>query len=99
MGAIRSIGKFVLGGIGGAAVGATAAMLVAPESGPELQRKLRERMRAAKVAGVEAKADKENELIRKYRLTVNAADALKESEQQISQDRADSIAALVSKAQ
>lgn len=98
MGVIRSVGKFVLGGISGAAVGATAAMLVAPDSGPELQRKLRARLHAAKMAGVEAQAAKENELIRKYRLTVNDTGALKDSEEQASKERAESIAALASPA-
>lgn len=94
MGMIRSFGKFVLGAVSGATAGAVAAMLVAPDSGPEFQRKLRDRFRAAKVAGVEAKAAKETELIRKYRLTVNDSDALNEREAEAKQERTEAIAAL-----
>lgn len=79
--------KFTLGGIAGAAVGATAAILLAPESGQDLQRDLRERIRRAKIDGVEAKAAKERELIRKYRAEVNDPEALTALEQETSLER------------
>lgn len=86
--------KFALGGVTGAAVGATAALLLAPESGQDLQRNLRERIRRAKIEGIEAKVAKEHELIRKYRAEVNDPDALRELEAQAKQGRDQAVAEL-----
>jgi gas vesicle protein len=94
MAVIKSLAKFVVGSATGAATGAATAMLLAPESGRDLQRHLRERIHSAKVAGVEAKATKENELIRKYRLIVCNEGALKETEAHSASVRAESIAAI-----
>jgi gas vesicle protein len=94
MGIINRTFKFTVGGLTGAALGATAALLLAPESGRDLQQKLRDRIRDAKYAGAQAKEAKENELIRKYRLEVNDSGALKESEEQSRADRDLTIAGL-----
>lgn len=94
MGFIKRTVKFTAGGIVGAVTGAAAALLLAPESGHDLQRKLRDRLRDAKLAGAEAKAAKENELIRKYRLEVNDDRALTEAEQQAAEERAQAVVAL-----
>ena len=67
MGAIKKIGKFGLGGIIGSALGIVGGLLAAPASGVETQRKLRERIQTAKIAGVEAQASKERELINRFR--------------------------------
>ena len=93
MGFIARTMKFTLGGIAGAAAGAAVAILVAPDSGPELQRKLRERVAAAKVAGLQAKADKEAELVRRFRLEVGDPVALQDVEAQIAGERAQVTAA------
>lgn len=93
MGVIKSVAKFVAGGAAGAATGAVAGLLLAPDSGPAFQRKLRERFRAARVAGAEAQAAKETELIRKYRLTVRDAGALEDAESRAAQDRVAALAA------
>ena len=92
MGLIARTMKFALGGMTGAAAGAAVALLIAPESGPELQRKLRERIAAAKVAGLHAKADKEAELVRKFRAEVGDPAALQDVEAQIAGERAQAIA-------
>jgi gas vesicle protein len=79
--------KFTVGGMTGAAVGGVAALLLAPDSGPEFQRKLRERIQTAKSAGLQAKADKEAELIRKFRTEVSDPVALKGVEDRIAAER------------
>jgi len=79
--------KFTVGGMTGAAVGGVAALLLAPDSGPGFQRKLHERIQTAKVAGLQAKADKEAELISKYRTEVSDPVALKEVEERIAAER------------
>lgn len=91
MGFMARTAKFTLGGISGAALGAAAALLIAPDSGPELQRKLRERIATAKVAGIQAKADKEAELVRKFRTEVGDPAALQDVEAQIAGERAQTV--------
>jgi gas vesicle protein len=86
MGVLSRAFKFALGAAAGAGVGATAALLLAPESGQDLQRKLRERIRAARLAGEEAKAKKEAELIRKFRGEVSDPGALREVEAELAED-------------
>jgi gas vesicle protein len=76
MGAIRRFAKFTGGGIVGAAFGVVAATLVAPQSGEELQRSVRDRIRRAKLAGTVAQAEKQEELIRRYRGAVADPEAL-----------------------
>jgi hypothetical protein len=93
MGFIARTVKFTLGGLTGAAAGAVVAMLVTPDSGPELQRKLRERIAAAKVAGLQAKADKEAELVQRFRMEVGDPSALQDVEAQSAGERAQAIAA------
>jgi gas vesicle protein len=97
MGVLKSLAKFGAGGAAGTATGAAAALIIAPDSGPELQRKLRERLRAAKTAGIEARAARENELIRKFRLTVNDAGALKDHEEHVRLGRTEAIATIANK--
>jgi hypothetical protein len=78
MGATKRLLTFAGGGLVGATVGAVVAALIAPQSGNDLQRNLRKRVQLAKVAGVEARAAKEEELIRRFRGRVNDPDALEE---------------------
>lgn len=76
MGAMKRLAKFTGGGLIGAALGSVTAALLAPQSGSELQRKVRERLAQARLAGATAKADKEEDLIRRFRGSVNDPDAL-----------------------
>src|SRR4051812_47288995 len=62
MGAMKRLAKFTGGGVVGAAIGSVTATLLAPQSGSELQRKLRDRLMQAKLAGVTAKAEKQEAL-------------------------------------
>lgn len=94
MGFIKKGFKFTLGGLTGAAVGATAALLFAPDSGNGLQQKIRDRIRDAKYDGAQAKEAKENELIQKYRLEVNDTAALKAAEASARAERDEAVAAL-----
>lgn len=80
MGAVKRISKFGLGGLIGSAVGIASGLLLAPESGPETQKKVRERIRVAKIAGAEAQASKERELIDRYRAETNNQQALTKAE-------------------
>jgi gas vesicle protein len=94
MGFVGRVFKFALGGVAGAAVGATAALLLAPESGQDLQRDLRDRIRRAKIEGIKAQVARETELIRKYRAEVNDPDALRELEAEAKLARDQAVAEL-----
>lgn len=94
MGLIKRTLKFTAGGVTGAAVGAVAALLLAPDNGPEFQRRLRDRLRDAKAAGADAKAEKENELIRRFRVGVNDDRALTAAEERARVERNDAMKAL-----
>lgn len=72
--------KFTLGAAVGAGIGAAVGLLTAPESGSDLQRDLRDRVRRAKVDGLDAQLAKQSELIRRYRAEVNDPEALREFE-------------------
>jgi len=80
MSAFGRLVKFGVGGAVGAAVGGAAAFVVAPQSGDELTGKLRQRLADARLAGAEAKAAKEQELIGRFRQSVNDTSALKANE-------------------
>jgi gas vesicle protein len=75
---MKRLAKFTGGGVVGAAIGSVTATLLAPESGNELQRKLRNRLRQAKLAGATAKAEKEEALIQRFRSRVDDPNALEE---------------------
>lgn len=94
MGAAKRLVKFGAGGIVGAAIGAVAAALTAPRSGDELQTKVDERLRRAKVAREEAKAAKTDELITRFRQGVNAPDALDEEREKAKRETAQNISAI-----
>jgi gas vesicle protein len=80
MGAFKKIGKFGLGGAIGSVIGVAGGLFLAPDSGSETQRKVRERIRTAKVAGIEAQASKERELIKRFRSGTNDHGALTDAE-------------------
>jgi len=91
---IGRIGSFIVGGLFGAAVGAAAAMVMAPQSGPQLRREIEQRLGQAKVAGLEAQRSTEEELIRRFRAETNDPDALRDEETQMRVEAAQAIAEL-----
>ena len=94
MGAAKRLMKFGIGGLLGAGVGAAIGILFAPQSGDELKEQMADRLREAQVAGAEAKAAKEEELIHKYRAEVGDPDALQHVETQARLQRSEAVAAI-----
>ncbi len=91
MGAMKRLVKFTGGSVIGATVGAVTASVFAPQSGNEMQLRLRDRLRRAKVAGAVAKAEKEEELIRRFRGTVNDPDALEDERKRVQAEVAEAV--------
>lgn len=79
-GVIGRVGAFIGGGLLGAGVGAAVAMLVAPQSGEEFVAGVERKVDQAKVAGLEAQARTEEELIRRFRAETGDPDALRDRE-------------------
>ena len=90
----KRILKFSSGGLLGAAVGTAVAILWAPQSGDELKGRIADRLRRARLAGAEAKAEKEDELIRKFRAEVEDPDALRDEEAKVRLEAAQAVAAV-----
>lgn len=82
------------GGLLGAAIGTAAAVLWAPQSGAELKGRLLDRIRQIQLAGAEAKAAKQDELIRKFRQYVEDPNALREEEVKLRGEAAQAFAAI-----
>lgn len=76
MGFLGRLAKFTGGGLLGVAIGATVAALLAPQSGEELQARVRERLDAAKVARAEAEEETKARLRAEFRQTVKDPNAL-----------------------
>ena len=72
--------RFGTGSILGATLGGVIAYLFAPQSGTELTGRLRNRVIDARVAGQQAKVDKQRELIGRFRSTVEDPTALAAAE-------------------
>jgi gas vesicle protein len=79
MGFFKGLVKFGAGSVLGGVTGIAAVVFFAPQSGGDLQKKVASRLHAAKLAGLEAQAEKEEELIRRFRKTVNDPGALEET--------------------
>ena len=94
MGALGRIGAFVVGGALGAGVGAAVAMLVAPQSGDEFVESVERRIDHVKVAGLEAQARTQEELIRRFRAETGDPAALRDQETQTRVETAQAIADL-----
>jgi gas vesicle protein len=80
MGFFSGIAKFTKGGLFGAAVGAAAALLIAPGTGEETRNALADRIQRTRLAGADAKAATEQQLISRFRGEVNDPVALKTEE-------------------
>jgi gas vesicle protein len=91
MGAIRRIGAFLFGGMLGAGVGAAVAMLAAPQSGDDFTASVERRIDHVKVAGLEAQARTEEELIRRFRAETGDPAALRDQETQTRVETAQAI--------
>lgn len=85
---------FVSGTLLGAAIGTASAVLFAPRSGNELKGRIFDRVREAKLAGVEAQAAKQDELIQKYRQDVDDPTALREEEARLRVEAAQAVTAI-----
>ena len=94
MGAAKRLLKFGGGSLLGAAVGTAVAMLWAPQSGDELKGRISDRFRQARLAGAEAKVEREDELIHKFRAEVNDPDALRGEEAKVRGEASQAVAAL-----
>ncbi len=94
MGMLGRLGAFIGGGLLGAGVGAVIAVLNAPQSGDDLKKDVARRVDLVKMAGVEAQARTEEELIRSFRAQVNDPNALRDDETQLKVETARSIADL-----
>jgi len=94
MGAGTRLLKFGAGAVVGAIAGAIGAVLTAPQSGEELQTKVDDRVRRARIAREEAKAAKEAELIARFRQGVNDPGAFDEERQKSQIETAQKISAI-----
>lgn len=74
--------RFTGGGLLGSLLGSTVAVILAPESGGDLQRRVWDRIQQARIAGTEAQAAKEEELIRKFRAVAEDRQALGDTKTQ-----------------
>ena len=91
MGAMKRFAKFTGGSVIGAAVGAVTASVFAPDSGNDLQRRVRDRFRRAKLAGVMAQAEKEEEMIRRFRGSVGDPGALEDERKRVQAEVAEAV--------
>ena len=94
MGAGKRILKFGGGSVLGAAVGTAVAVLWAPQSGDEMKGRVTDRWRQARLAGAEAQAAKEEELIRKFRAEVSDPEALEEEVVKVQLQASEAVAAI-----
>ncbi|MBA3450776.1 MAG: hypothetical protein H0T18_06150 [Chloroflexia bacterium] len=94
MGVLGRLGSFIAGGVLGAGVGAAVAMLVAPQRGDEFVDTFERRVDQAKLAGLEAQARTEEELIRRFRAETGDPDALRDQETLTRVETAQAIADL-----
>jgi gas vesicle protein len=94
MSLLGRLGAFVAGGLLGAGVGAAVAALVAPQSGDEFRDEIERKVEQAKVAGLEAQARMEEELIRRFRAETGDPEALRDEATQVRVEAAQAIADL-----
>ena len=94
MGAGRRLARFGGGSALGAGLGAALAVLFARQSGEDLRHGLRERLRRIRLAGVEAQAAKTDELVRRFRETVDDPLALADAEAKAREQKALAAAGL-----
>ena len=94
MNVVGRLGSFIVGGLLGAGVGAAVAMLVAPQSGDEFVDTVERRVDQVKLAGLEAQARTEEEMIRRFRAETGDPDALRDQQTLTRVETAQAIADL-----
>lgn len=94
MSAGKRLITFASGSLLGAAIGTATAVLWAPRSGAELKGRVLDRIRQVQLAGAEAKAAKQDELIRKFRQHVEDPTALRDEEVKLRSEAAQAFAAI-----
>ncbi len=94
MGSGRRFLRFAAGGVVGFVGGVLGAVLLAPESGGDTRRKIERRVQEAKVAGVEAQAAAQQELIDKYRASTGMSTALEDDAARVRIERAEALRAV-----
>ncbi len=72
--------KFASGGLFGAGIGTALAILFAPQSGDILRTRVNDRLKLARLAGIEAQAETEAAIIGRYRTKMGDQSALTELE-------------------
>lgn len=92
MGMVARLVKFGVGSVIGAGIGAAVGTLTAPADGESFQSSIRTRLRDAKAAGKQAQAEKQAELIRRYRGVVEDPGALVDEEP--AQSRTEAVVAM-----
>lgn len=94
MSLLGRLGAFIFGGLVGAGVGAAIATLVAPQSGDQFRQDVERKVDRAKIAGLEAQARTEEELIRRFRAETGDPEALRDEETHVRVETAQAIAGL-----
>jgi gas vesicle protein len=92
MGLFSGIAKFGKGSVLGAALGTAAGLLFAPGTGAETRAALADRIQRTRLAGADAKASTEQELISRFRGTVHDPVALKAEEAESQQEYVERVA-------
>lgn len=82
---------FATGALFGAGIGTAIAVLFAPQEGEALRSRLDDRLKLARIAGIEAQSGTEAAMIRRYRDKVGNPDALRDLEQRAAESRTDQI--------
>ena len=83
--------KFASGGLFGAGVGTALAILFAPQNGETLRARVHDRLTLARLAGIEAQAETEAEMIARYRAKLGNQDALTDFERESNEQRTEQI--------
>lgn len=86
--------KFATGGLVGFVGGVTGAVLLAPKSGSETRRGIEQRVQDAKIAGIEAQAAVEQDLIAKYRAETGMPAALASDAAKLRLERTEALRAV-----
>ena len=83
--------KFASGGLFGAGIGTALAILFAPQSGDFLRTRVNDRLKLARLAGIEAQAETEAGIIARYRAKMGNPTALTELETTNSDRRTEEV--------
>ena len=82
---------FATGALFGAGIGTAIAVLFAPQEGATLRGRFDDRLKLARLAGIEAQSETESAMIHRYREKLGNPDALRDLEQRTAESRTDQI--------